>query len=202
MSTFEIKIKTWASCVPISLGGLMSECIFVRFILQISHFFSLSHTSGRHCATLNSPPNGPISGWCPLLAAYEISSWKGKKHILVYICAFYLLDISLLFCSPTLVTGQGDNNCGPSWHPDFIKNYFLSNFLKFLQISSIFLANSPFHPIPDGRKEQIMSPCKRHCVTFAYLPIHLIDQCSIGATITPVWLAPSKAKIPEELHKF
>ena len=49
MSTFEIKIKTWASCVPISLGGLMSECIFVRFILQISHFFSLSHTSWRHC---------------------------------------------------------------------------------------------------------------------------------------------------------
>ena len=25
---------------------------------------------------------------------------------------------------------QGDINCGPSSHPDFIKNYFLSNFLK------------------------------------------------------------------------
>ena len=88
MSTFEIKIKTWASCVPISLGGLMSECIFVRFILQISHFFSLSHTSGRHCATSNSPPNGPISGWCPLLVAYEISSWKSKKiYVSVYLCA-------------------------------------------------------------------------------------------------------------------
>ena len=45
---------------------------------------------------------------------------------------------------------QGDINCGPSSHPDFIKNYFLSNFLS----------NSPFPPIPDGRMEQLMSPCR------------------------------------------
>ena len=36
------------------------------------------------------------------------------KKSTLYICAFYPLDVSLLFCSPTLVTGQGDINCGPS----------------------------------------------------------------------------------------
>ena len=34
---------------------------------------------------------------------------------------------------------QGDFNCGASFQADFILNYFLSNFLKFSQISSNFL---------------------------------------------------------------
>ena len=47
-----------------------------------------------------------------------------------------------------LASQQGDINCSSSSHPDFVKNYFLSNFLS----------NSPFPPILDGRLEQLMSP--------------------------------------------
>ena len=43
---------------------------------------------------------------------------------------------------------QGDINCGASPQPDFILNYFLSNFLS----------NSPYPPSPAGRLEQLMSP--------------------------------------------
>ena len=35
-----------------------------------------------------------------------------------------------------ILKDQGDLNCGVSSQADFILNYFLSNFLKFLQISS------------------------------------------------------------------
>ena len=52
-----------------------------------------------------------------------------------------------------LASLQSDINCGSSSHPDFIKNYFLSNFC------SNFHSNSPFPPILDGRMEQLMSLC-------------------------------------------
>ena len=42
---------------------------------------------------------------------------------------------SLLF---TIAKSQGDFNCGASSQADFILNYFLSNFLKFSQISTNF----------------------------------------------------------------
>ena len=39
---------------------------------------------------------------------------------------------------------QGDFYCRASSQADFILNYFLSNVLKFPQISPNFLSNSPF----------------------------------------------------------
>ena len=48
-----------------------------------------------------------------------------------------------------LITLKDDNNCGASSQPDFILNYFLSNFLS----------NYLFPPSPADRLEQLMSPC-------------------------------------------
>ena len=84
---------------------------------------------------------------------------RAKKYMSVYICALCPLDVSFLSRSSTLITGQGEINCGPSRPPDFIKYYSLSNFLNFLQISPIFLSNSLFSPIPNGRVEQLMTLC-------------------------------------------
>ena len=56
-------------------------------------------------------------------------------------------EYQVVFISKMLnfVARQCDINCGPFSHPDFIKNYSLSN--------------SPFPPNPNGRAEQSMSPC-------------------------------------------
>ena len=59
---------------------------------------------------------------------------------------------------------QGDFNCRASSQADFILNYFLSNFLKFLHISSNFLSNSPFPPSPAGRLEQVTPPWLRKLI--------------------------------------
>ena len=55
---------------------------------------------------------------------------------------------------------QGDISCGPSSHPDFIKNYFLSN--------------SPFPPIPDGRMEQLMPPSVQLCPKHLHPPVIVV----------------------------
>ena len=60
----------------------------------------------------------------------------------------------------TVTDVQGDFNCGASPHQaDFILNYFLSDFLVFLQVFSNFLSNSPFPPRLAGRQEQLKPPC-------------------------------------------
>ena len=60
--------------------------------------------------------------------------------------------------------------CRVSSQADFILNYFLSNFLKFPkknpQISSNFLSNSQFPPIPTGRLEQLKSPWFSQCLAW------------------------------------
>ena len=76
---------------------------------------------------------------------------------------------------------QGDISCGPSSHPDFIKNYFLSN--------------SPFPPIPDARMQQLKAPCFKICFTISksrknkgYWPIPALCLFPCSPTvICPLW---------------
>ena len=53
---------------------------------------------------------------------------------------------------------QVDFNCGPSSYHDFIKNYFLSNILKFPLKFSI--SSQPGWQA--GIKEQLKSPCPKY----------------------------------------
>ena len=62
--------------------------------------------------------------------------------------SYSLIKLWLFLSCCCLDSSQVDINCGPSSHPDFIKNYFLSKFAS----------NSPFPPIPDGRMGPLMSP--------------------------------------------
>ena len=59
----------------------------------------------------------------------------------------------------TVTDVQGDFNCGGSPKPDYILNYFLSNFLAFPQVSSNFLSNSPSPPSLAGKLEKLKPPC-------------------------------------------
>ena len=96
-----------------------------------------------------------LSHVCAFCAPYKAFMWI-SHYLFDQIFAFQLLcDLSKPHISWNKALqivpsyhpwweNQGDINCGPSSHPDFIKNYFLSH--------------SPFPPIPEGRMEQLMWP--------------------------------------------
>ena len=70
---------------------------------------------------------------------------RAKKYMSVYICALCPLDVSFLSRSSTLITGQGEINCGPSrpfWlHKELFPvkfPQFSTNFLNFPLKFSIF----------------------------------------------------------------